>query len=115
MKQYFTLSLLFMFFAFGVVAQVDSLILSFNATSLTEEQKKSNLDYLAYPLMYDLQMSEIDCNQTIDCMEPVDLGLSVMWATCNVGAEKPEDYGDYFAGVKLNLKVITIGVRINIA
>jgi hypothetical protein len=30
-------------------------------------------------------------------MEYVDLGLSVKWATCNVGAEKPEDYGDYFA------------------
>lgn len=29
--------------------------------------------------------------------EAVDLGLSVKWATCNVGAEKPEDYGDYFA------------------
>ncbi|MCQ2058485.1 MAG: hypothetical protein MJY71_01475 [Bacteroidaceae bacterium] len=27
----------------------------------------------------------------------VDLGLSVKWATCNIGAEKPEDYGDYFA------------------
>lgn len=27
----------------------------------------------------------------------VNLGLSVNWATCNVGAEKPEDYGDYFA------------------
>lgn len=27
----------------------------------------------------------------------VDLGLSVKWATCNVGAENPEDYGDYFA------------------
>lgn len=27
----------------------------------------------------------------------VDLGLSVKWATCNVGAEKPEDYGDYYA------------------
>ena len=27
----------------------------------------------------------------------VDLGLSVKWATCNVGASKPEDYGDYFA------------------
>ena len=27
----------------------------------------------------------------------VDLGLSVMWATCNVGAESPEEYGDYFA------------------
>ena len=29
--------------------------------------------------------------------EYVDLGLSVKWATCNVGAKKPEDYGDYFA------------------
>jgi hypothetical protein len=29
--------------------------------------------------------------------EMVDLGLSVMWATCNVGADKPEEYGDYFA------------------
>lgn len=27
----------------------------------------------------------------------VDLGLSVKWATCNVGASKPEDYGHYFA------------------
>lgn len=29
--------------------------------------------------------------------EAVDLGLSVKWATCNVGASSPEDYGDYFA------------------
>lgn len=29
--------------------------------------------------------------------EYVDLGLSVMWATMNVGAESPEDAGDYFA------------------
>lgn len=29
--------------------------------------------------------------------EYVDLGLSVMWATCNVGATAPEDYGDYYA------------------
>ena len=29
--------------------------------------------------------------------EYVDLGLSVNWATCNVGARKPEGYGDYFA------------------
>ena len=27
----------------------------------------------------------------------VDLGLSVKWATCNVGATTPEGYGDYFA------------------
>lgn len=29
--------------------------------------------------------------------EGVDLGLSVKWATCNVGASSPEEYGDYFA------------------
>ena len=29
--------------------------------------------------------------------QAVDLGLSVKWATMNVGATKPEEYGDYFA------------------
>ena len=29
--------------------------------------------------------------------EYVDLGLSVKWATCNVGATKPEEFGSYFA------------------
>ena len=29
--------------------------------------------------------------------EYIDLGLSVKWATCNVGANNPEEYGDYFA------------------
>lgn len=28
--------------------------------------------------------------------EFVDLGLSVNWATCNIGATKPEEYGFYF-------------------
>ena len=27
----------------------------------------------------------------------MDLGLSVKWATCNVGAVSPGEYGDYFA------------------
>lgn len=27
----------------------------------------------------------------------VDLGLSVMWATCNLGANSPEGYGNYYA------------------
>ena len=34
-----------------------------------------------------------------DTMEWVDLGLpsGTLWATCNVGASSPEEYGDYFA------------------
>ena len=27
----------------------------------------------------------------------VDLGLSVKWASCNLGANSPEEYGDYYA------------------
>ena len=27
----------------------------------------------------------------------VDLGLSVKWATCNIGADKPEEHGEYFS------------------
>ena len=35
-------------------------------------------------------------------MEVVDLGLSVKWATCNLGASKPTEYGGYYqwAGTK---------------
>ena len=34
----------------------------------------------------------------------VDLGLSVKWATCNIGAESPEDYGNYYAWGETNTK-----------
>ncbi len=33
----------------------------------------------------------------INGYEWVDLGLSVKWATCNVGASNPEDSGNYYA------------------
>lgn len=38
--------------------------------------------------------------------EWVDLGLpsGTLWATCNVGAESPEDYGDYFAWGEIETK-----------
>ena len=40
-----------------------------------------------------------DSYGTSDNHEWVDLGLSsgTLWATCNVGASRPEEYGDYFA------------------
>lgn len=34
---------------------------------------------------------------TLNGYDWVDLGLSVKWATCNVGAFSPEDYGGYYA------------------
>ena len=40
------------------------------------------------------------CYVTVKTLCPsgaVDLGLSVYWGTTNIGASKPEDYGDYYA------------------
>lgn len=34
----------------------------------------------------------------------VDLGLSVKWAKCNLGAEKPWDYGDYYSWGEIETK-----------
>ena len=36
----------------------------------------------------------------------VDLGLSVKWATCNVGANSPEEYGQYFAWGETSPKTV---------
>lgn len=49
---------------------------------------------------------EEDGNTTSDYNghEYVDLGLSVKWATCNVGANSPEEYGKYYAWGELSTK-----------
>lgn len=39
--------------------------------------------------------TEVSC--VVDGHEWVDLGLSVKWATCNVGANAPEEFGNYYA------------------
>lgn len=42
--------------------------------------------------------SEIKTFKTLEFkIEPVDLGLSVKWANCNIGASSPEDHGGYYA------------------
>lgn len=43
---------------------------------------------------------------TINGHEYVDLGLSVKWATCNIGSKRPYDYGDYFAWGETGTKII---------
>ncbi len=37
-------------------------------------------------------------------METVDMGLSVEWASCNLGASSPEEYGDYYAWGEISTK-----------
>ena len=42
-------------------------------------------------------MTFCNCSDQYNGHEYVDLGLSVKWATCNVGANSPEEYGGYYA------------------
>ena len=35
--------------------------------------------------------------QTNSTPDVVDLGLTVKWATCNIGASSPEEYGEYYS------------------
>lgn len=48
--------------------------------------------------------SSADLSGTTNGHEWVDLGLpsGTLWATCNVGASAPEEYGDYFAWGEAN-------------
>lgn len=52
---------------------------------------------LPYSQVMYLQETDQFVTREVNPYEYVDLGLSVKWATCNVGANSPEDYGDYFA------------------
>ena len=62
----------------------------------------SNQDYLCNGIrfrglsirpVYD----ESSCVPQVPVPEPVDMGLSVKWASFNLGASKPEEHGDYYA------------------
>ena len=61
---------------------------------------QDSVDLLTHIYEYEYKYYPVGAQQLQDkenVHEYVDLGLSVNWATCNVGADKPEDYGDYFA------------------
>lgn len=48
----------------------------------------------------------VTCTVTVEPVGPkmVDLGLSVKWAECNLGAQTPEEYGDYYAWAETEVK-----------
>ena len=84
-------------FVFCIVFLVGSKSLTPNGSSsnvsLVDTINSSIVDTIAEDTKEQKQSQTIMVNGH----ECVDLGLSVKWATCNVGAEKPEDFGDYFA------------------
>ena len=55
----------------------------------TIEYPSANVDYVDF--------SAKPSDPTVTAGQAVDLGLSVYWASCNLGAEKPEEFGNYYA------------------
>ena len=58
----------------------------------TEINKPTVIDKLT-----EISINELTESVSANGHEYVDLGLSVKWATCNVGANTPEEYGNYYA------------------
>ena len=65
---------------------------------------KCFISSLGYSSNYEMNGASVGFRLVLDVHEYVDLGLSVMWATCNVGASAPEKYGDYFAWGEVETK-----------
>lgn len=61
---------------------------------------------IAYAIVYDKEfISDVKTITTNDVPSgAVDLGLSVAWATCNIGASSPDEYGYYYAWGEIETK-----------
>lgn len=62
--------------------------------------------YVAHVKVYDKEFyGDVRTFSTNQLPEgAVDMGLSVAWASCNVGANSPEEYGDYYAWGEVETK-----------
>lgn len=74
----------------------------YDATAIPNQYRDANPDYLIYPASLDgVDSIEMDCLYDI---ETIDLGLSVKWANCNVGAKTLEHEGYHFAWGEVETK-----------
>ena len=73
-----------------------------------------SLSLVAFVSCSDDDKENASSNGTENGHEWVDLGLTsgTRWATANVGASKPQDYGNYYAWGEVTTKENTIGAPI---
>lgn len=60
-----------------------------------QNNMESNFDMGLRLVLSDLFISDDDNDYST--LDAIDLGLSVMWSSFNLGATKPEEYGDFYA------------------
>ena len=98
MKQTFIKSLCLALLWCGIAMQVSAQGIVVNKTDGTKVYYKASEVQSVGVYGYG-EEPEPDIDDTLDGHEWVDLGLpsGTLWATCNVGANSPEEYGDYYA------------------
>ncbi len=81
--------------AFWNLPKKNNKSVEFLEPTLTENTKMKRLIFLSLALVATLCASA----ESVDGFDYVDLGLpsGLLWATCNIGADSPEENGDYFA------------------
>ena len=68
-----------------------------NVTNLKSLTTYSYKAYFKYNGEYRMGKTLSFTTKDFDSTQPVDLGLSVKWASVNLGASKPEEYGDFYS------------------
>ena len=63
----------------------------------SEEPVSTDAEYTFIVTEEDTTLTAKFSKRPLPVGEAIDLGLSVKWATCNVGASAPEEYGGYYA------------------
>lgn len=74
--------------AFNITAFAQTVNIHFK-NGQTIKYSSANVDYVDF--------SEKASDPALTAGTAVDLGLSVYWASCNLGAESPSEYGGYYA------------------
>ncbi|MCD8291457.1 MAG: hypothetical protein LUC91_08150, partial [Prevotella sp.] len=84
------------------------LLLAIISANITFAQEMSRMSELVWNETGASSEDDTQTNSTISSInghEYVDLGLSVKWATCNLGATSPSRSGNYFAWGEISTKL----------
>lgn len=87
----------------------DGITMTFSTVSETGTLISENAQTIKRSIFGVLRNVDSNVSEWISIMpipEAVDLGLSVNWASFNVGASKPEEYGNYYAWAETETKEV---------
>ena len=87
----------------GIILKAACLLISMVSSGQTVNVHLKNGQIIEYNAS-DVEYVDFTKNTSYTSIKAIDLGLSVLWADCNLGADKPEEYGNYYAWGEVKAK-----------